>query len=60
MISLTEDDSLNSELILLKIDRGKIRPLTEVDLPVMGAIEQDLPMSDLDLPEDNLPMGESD
>ena len=60
MISLTEDDSLNSELILLKIDRGKIRPLAEVDLPVMGAVEQDLPMSDLDLPEDNLPMGELD
>ena len=56
MISLSREDSLNSQLVLLKVDRGKIRPLTEQDLPAMGVIEDDLPMSELDLPEDDLPI----
>ncbi len=50
MISLSQGDSLNSQLILLKIDKGKIRPFSEADLPEMGIVEEDLPMFELDLP----------
>ena len=60
MISLSQGDSLNSQLILLKIDRGKIRPFTEADLPEMAIVEEDLPMSEFDLPEDDVPIGESE
>ena len=60
MVSLSQGDSLNSQLILLKIDKGKIRPFSEADLPEMGIVEDDLPMSELDLPEVDLPIGESE
>jgi ABC-type branched-subunit amino acid transport system substrate-binding protein len=60
MISLSHGDSLNSQLILLKIDKGKIRPFSEADLPEMGIVEEDLPMFELDLPEDDLPIGENE
>ena len=60
MISLSQGDSLNSQLILLKIDKGKIRPFSEADLPEMGIVEEDLPMFELDLPEDDLPIGENE
>ena len=60
MISLSQGDSRNSQLILLKIHKGKIRPFSEADLPEMGIVEDDLPMSELDLPEVDLPIGESE
>ena len=60
MISLSQGDSPNSQLILLKIHKGKIRPFSEADLPEMGIVEDDLPMSELDLPEVDLPIGESE
>ena len=58
IISFSTGDSAYSELTLLKIDRAKVRPLGEGDLPDMGVIEEDLPVSELDLPEEDLPLDE--
>ena len=58
IISLAPSDNFQGELILLKIDNGKIRPLGENDLPAMGVVEEDLSIPALDLPTSELPLDE--
>ena len=54
IISLAQSDTPKGNMMLLKVDSGKIRPLDEKDLPDMGAAEEDLPILELDLLESEL------
>ena len=50
-ISFASGRRSNSELLLLKVDQGRVRPLGSEDLPDLDLAEEDLPQAELDLPE---------
>lgn len=60
IIALSPGDNPNSGLVLLKIDQGKIRPIEEEDLPIMGVVEEGLPVSEFDLPDNDLPLDKNE
>ena len=60
IISLARGDTPLGDMILLKVDHGKIRPLDEGDLPEMAVVEEDLPILELDLPQSELPLEETE
>ena len=60
IISLARGDTPQGDMILLKVDNGKIRPLDEGDLPEMAVVEEDLPILELDLPQSELRLEETE
>ena len=60
IISLSSEDNRQGDMILLKVDGGKIRAVDEEDLPAMRPLEDDLTIYELDLTESELPRDQVD